>query len=161
MARHRLIAAALIAVVTASAAIPAATSATTATHAELTRYLREHPGGIPTAPDTISYLGGALVVTLRAPARAQGSPDCPSGWFCFYDRPGWGYPRGKLSDCWYQNLATWYWQDRTESVHNNTGTTVTFYDGAYRAGSAMFAAGAGVALSSVPPNRANYVYRSC
>ncbi|WP_238015696.1 peptidase inhibitor family I36 protein [Dactylosporangium sp. AC04546] len=154
--RQRLITAALAAVLAAAAAAGAG-----AVETDLARYLREHPGGIPTGPGTISYLGGALVVTLRQPASAQGSPDCPYGWFCFYDRPNWGYPRGKLSDCWYQNLATWYWQDRTESVHNNTGTSVTFYDGAYRAGSALFTAGSQAALSSVPANRANYVYRSC
>lgn len=62
---------------------------------------------------------GALVVTLDAPVGSYAAADCPYGWFCFYDLPNFGYPRGKLSSCGWQNLANWSWQFRVESAHYN------------------------------------------
>jgi hypothetical protein len=133
------------------------------TGARVAAYLDTHPGGTPLDANTISYAGGALIVSLRAPASVLGSPDCPLNWFCFYDRPNFGYPRGKLSDCGTQDLATWYWQDRVESVHNKTSSTVDFYDGSVGSGPLLFSVGANGTKSSVTPyqNRANYVTRHC
>lgn len=58
---------------------------------------------------------------------AAGVADCPSGWFCFYDGDNFGYPRGKLSDCRWQDLGVYGWNDRTNSVHNNTSSLVEFH----------------------------------
>ena len=106
---------------------PAAAVGDGAGRARIARYLAAHPGGTPLNDNEISYAGGALVVTLAAPPMAD-ALDCPAGWFCFYDRPGYGYPRGKLSSCGRQNLATWGWQYRTESAYYTPARgSVRFY----------------------------------
>lgn len=94
-----------------------AAPATPATSARVSAYLSAHPGGQPLNDNEISYGDGALIVTLTAPTAALGTPDCPSGWFCFYEYPGYGYPRGKLSSCGVQELSTWDWEFRVESAH--------------------------------------------
>jgi Peptidase inhibitor family I36 len=89
--------------------------------------LRVAPGGTQTAVNEVSYDGGRFVVTYALPGqRVAGSPDCPSDWFCFYDNPDYGYPRGKLSDYGWQDLYRWRWHDRTESVDNSTNSAVDF-----------------------------------
>lgn len=88
--------------------------------AQIDDHLAAHPGGTQISPTEISYGGGAFVMTFERPRNSiQGSPDCPGGWFCFYDYINYGYPRGKLSDCGKQDLARWGWRNRTESVHHN------------------------------------------
>ncbi|MBB5867193.1 hypothetical protein F4553_000572 [Allocatelliglobosispora scoriae] len=83
-------------------------------------YLAAAPGGVQIGPNEISYDGGKFVVTLTRPRSSlAATADCPSGWFCFYDGVNYTYPRGKLSDCGWQDLAWWGWHDRTESVHYN------------------------------------------
>ena len=86
-------------------------------------YLAKYPGGKKISPTEVSYSNGAFIVTTRRSAGTLVGPDCPSGWFCFYDGVNYGYPRGKLSSCGWQDLASWGWNDRTESVHYmlNTG----------------------------------------
>ncbi|BFU45115.1 peptidase inhibitor family I36 protein [Krasilnikovia sp. MM14-A1004] len=86
------------------------------------------PGGVQTAANEVSYDGGRFVVTYALPgARAAlAAADCPSGWFCFYDHTNYGYPRGRLSDCGWQDLGAYGWNDRTESVDNSTGNTVDY-----------------------------------
>lgn len=163
----------------ASAAVRAATHDRTATLAgsfatdiTVEQYLAAYPGGTILNTNEISYSNGTFVVTLKpetpnAGARAAvgvgplAVVDCPSGWFCFYDRPNYGYPRGKLSDCYWQSLATWGWQDRIESVYYaiNSGS-VQFFD--YN--TALYRVGVGSrAIANVYPlsNRATDVYRYC
>ncbi|OLF16397.1 hypothetical protein BU204_16190 [Actinophytocola xanthii] len=97
--------------------------------AQLDLQLELFPGGRQTASNEISYGGGQFVVSYAQPGEKQvRAADCPSGWFCFYDRTNYGYPRGRLSDVGVQNLSTWGWENRTESVHNNTSTYVEFLD---------------------------------
>nr|MDT0659084.1 hypothetical protein [Micromonospora sp. DSM 115978] len=96
----------------------------------MTEYLAAHPGGVPINDNEISYDGGRFIVTLeRPPHTGYLIPDCPWNWFCFYDRIGYGYPRGRLSDCGSQHLSNWAWQYRTESVHYNmsSGRTAFYY----------------------------------
>lgn len=93
-------------------------------------YLAAHPGGVQISDTEISYGNGRFIVAV-APARgvAAGTADCPRGWFCFYERTGFGYPRGQLSDCGWQDLAWWNWHDRTASAHYNSATGyVVFYN---------------------------------
>jgi hypothetical protein len=136
----------------AAAAVPVA--------ADTAAYLSAHPGGRLTGAD-ISYSGGAFVVTVRQPPKQNALVDCPSGWFCFYDRPDYGYPRGRLSDCSWQSLATWGWQDRVESAYYNLSRgSVQFLDG----GTGLFQIG--VAARAIGDagsgrNRATDVYRYC
>ncbi|MFG1609582.1 peptidase inhibitor family I36 protein [Actinoplanes sp. NPDC049265] len=95
--------------------------------AQIDRQLQVVPGGEQTAVNEVSYGGGRFVVTFARPGAAPlAVPDCPSGSFCFYDYLNFGYPRGRLSDKGWQDLATWNWHDRTESVHDNTNTAVIF-----------------------------------
>ncbi|MEU7959646.1 peptidase inhibitor family I36 protein [Micromonospora humida] len=132
-----------------------------AVSAEAAAYLVAHPGGTVLNDNEISYGDGDLIVTLRAKPRSSAAADCPLGWYCFYDRPNFGYPRGKLSSCGRQNLATWDWQFRIESVHYNMGSgSVTFYYD----GSPLFTVGSGnhVRTDASPyRNWANYVSRTC
>ncbi|WP_327007994.1 peptidase inhibitor family I36 protein [Dactylosporangium sp. NBC_01737] len=53
-------------------------------------YLAEHPGGVQTGPSDISYGGGRFVVTVARPATSLAGADCPSGWFCFYNKINFG-----------------------------------------------------------------------
>ncbi|MCW2881526.1 MAG: hypothetical protein JWQ95_5626 [Sphaerisporangium sp.] len=92
--------------------------------------LRIAPGGVQTSRNEISYGNGTFVVTYALPGQvtAAAVADCPSGWYCFYDGKSFGYPRGKLSSCGWQDLANWGWNDRTTSVHNNTRWQVAYYE---------------------------------
>lgn len=80
-------------------------------------YLAAYPGGVQINATDIAY--GILIVSVAPEPGILATPDCPSGWFCFYDDINFGYPRGKLSSCGWQDLAWWGWHDRTESVHYN------------------------------------------
>ncbi|WP_327007694.1 peptidase inhibitor family I36 protein [Dactylosporangium sp. NBC_01737] len=130
-------------------------------------YLAEHPGGVQTGPSDISYSGGKFVVTVARPAASLAGADCPSGWFCFYDKINFGYPRGRLSDCSWQDLGSWGWRNRTESVAYNLGSGyVTFFDtdSTYSALFAVGASSSGKARSIADVggsrNRADEVYRT-
>ena len=124
-------------------------------------YLAKYPGGQAISDNEISYDNGRFIVTLTRPPNTQAAPDCPSDWFCFYERIGYGYPRGKLSDCGWQSLITYGWQDRVESVYYRFSRgKVEFRD----YGTPIFSVGAGSpADSDVYPyrNRATEVYRYC
>ncbi|MET7419824.1 peptidase inhibitor family I36 protein [Dactylosporangium sp. NPDC005555] len=128
-------------------------------------YLADHPGGTVVGANEISYDGGRFVVTLvppvQDPAHTNAYVDCPKGWFCFYDRPDFGYPRGKLSSCYWQSLATYGWQDRVESAYYNLDRgAVQFFD----YGRGMFTVGVGyrsIAYLGSDMNRATDVYRYC
>lgn len=124
-------------------------------------YLAAHPGGTITGPGEISYGDGAFVVTIDQPEHTTAWADCPSDWFCFYDRPDYGYPRGKLSSCGWQSLATYGWQDRVESAYYNlTRGSVQFFD----YGAPLFSVGVGyraIGYVGSSMNRATDVYRYC
>ena len=94
--------------------------------AQINLQLKVAPGGKQTGVNEVSYDNGRFVVTYAMPNTIDGTPDCESGWFCFYDNTYWGYPRGKLSDCGWQDLARWGWHDRTESVDNSTGSSIQY-----------------------------------
>jgi hypothetical protein len=88
--------------------------------------LERVPGGTQINQNEISYDDGRFVVTFALPGQTFGVPNCPAEWFCFYDGRDFSYPRGKLRDLGWQDLARWRWQDRTQSVHNNTWQNVDF-----------------------------------
>ena len=88
--------------------------------AQIDAHLKAFPGGVQTGPYEITYDNGEFVMTFaRTGFSPSGTADCPHGWFCFYDSINFGYPRGKLSDCGWQDLARWGWANRTESAHYN------------------------------------------
>ena len=61
-------------------------------------------------------------------ARALAAPDCPRGWFCFYENSNFGYPRGRLSSCYQQYLGDYGWNNRVSSVDNSTTTPISYHD---------------------------------
>ncbi|MEV6690357.1 hypothetical protein AB0M35_02605 [Micromonospora sp. NPDC051196] len=113
-----------------------------------------------------------LVVWVTVPAPALAGPavragtyaaaDCPRGWFCFYDLPNFGYPRGQLSSCGWQSLSTWSWQFRVDSAHFNLDSGyVAFY---YQKTQELFRISAvNRVRSDAAPKRdwATHVYRYC
>jgi hypothetical protein len=117
------------------------------------------------AENEIAYDGGAFVMTFALPEQAitpLATADCPSGWFCFYDQASFGYPRGKLSDHGWQDLAPFGWSDRTETRvefdnhvdFGNPANGPTFDE------LNIFGANAHTALSTVSrPNTADHVFR--
>lgn len=95
-------------------------------------YMKRTPGGTRISKTEVSYDDGAFVMEFADPARAKATvlaePDCPSGWYCFYEGYHYRYPRGRLSDCGWQDLARWNWQDRMSSYHNTTPRLVFLYN---------------------------------
>jgi len=126
-------------------------------------YLAANPGGTRLNALEVSY--GALVVTVARPRTTTAvAADCPAGWFCFYAGVNYTYPRGKLSSCGYQDLATYGWTNRIESVYYDMlNGKVTFYnDGTVD--TALFTvstANRGDADVSPHRDKADYVYRTC
>ncbi|GII59816.1 hypothetical protein Pth03_82050 [Planotetraspora thailandica] len=88
------------------------------------------PGGKQTSINEVSYNNGKFVVTYALPGqRALGVADCPAGWFCFYQDINFGYPRGKLSDCGWQDLRTYGWGNRISSADNSIDfSAIDYYD---------------------------------
>jgi hypothetical protein len=133
-------------------------------------YLAGHPGGTQVSANEIAYDNGRFIVSVaRLNGAASGTADCPRGWFCFYEYTGFRHPRGQLSDCGWQDLARWGWQNRTASVHYNMPTGyVVFYNHAggtsHTADAAIFSLDTGYrADSDVAPYRdiADHVRRFC
>jgi hypothetical protein len=130
--RLAVIAAALV---VASAGLPTAGAATRPTHSPAgtstaaAGYLAAHPGGQVLNNNEVAYHHGTatLIVTVTRPIGPQLWPDCPYGWYCFYEYTNYGYPRGRLSDCGWQDLSWWGWQDRTESAYYNLNNGQTVF----------------------------------
>src|SRR5262245_12370847 len=57
---------------------------------EVDAYLAANPGGRQINATEIAYDNGAFVVTVVPEAGILGVPDCPTGWFCFYDGVNYG-----------------------------------------------------------------------
>lgn len=130
-------------------------------------YLAEHPGGVRINETELAYDGGTFIVGVARPdgPAVLAAADCPSGWYCFYDGTNYTYPRGRLSDCGWQDLGTWGWRNRTESAHYNLsyGNT-TFLDETGATDTKLFVIStANRTIADVSPhrNRADYVYRAC
>ena len=166
----------LVFVVLIAPAAPATAAASPTQTAPSTKAVQEMidaqlaaaPGGKQISPTEVSY--GDFVVTVARTDNTSVGADCPAGWFCFYDRVNYGYPRGKLSSCGWQDLATWAWNDRTESVHYNLSTgSVSFINHGARPDHSddrvLFSVGASNRfLSDVGAanrNIADHVYRFC
>lgn len=110
--------------ITAAITAPPAYADTSSLQQQVDAYMSAHPGGRQISSTAISYGNGRFIVTLGLPAphnTLDNGPvaDCPSGWFCFYDQPDYTGRRGQLSDCGWQDLAWWDWNDRTVSAYYN------------------------------------------
>ncbi len=130
-------------------------------------YMASHPGGHQISATDVSYGNGKFIVTV-VKLKSQITPaalDCPSGWYCFYDYVNFGYPRGKLSDCGWQDLGTWGWRNRTDSVQYNLSVgSVVFINETGSTDTALFSVSTSKrTIANVDPyrNQADYVYRYC
>lgn len=153
--------AAAVATVTPAQAAP---NSATAIQLQVDAYRAKHPGGVQVGAADIAYDEGRFVVTIaRTSGTALSGADCPSGWYCFYDGINFAYPRGRLSDCGYQDLGTWGWRNRTESAAYNFNTgSVTFVDTATYTN--LFTVSTTVRSNAnvgAGRNRADTVYRNC
>jgi Peptidase inhibitor family I36 len=157
----------MLAAVTTTVAIAATAAPARAddVQTKVDAYLKAHPGGVQVGAADIAYSGGRFVVTVVRTDRTAATPDCPSGWFCFYDGVNYTYPRGKLSDCGAQDLGTWGWRNRTASVHYRSSSgSVTFINETGATDTMLFTASTTRrTIPDVAPYRdmADYVYRSC
>jgi Peptidase inhibitor family I36 len=144
---------------------PASAWADSGAQVRVDAYLAAHPGGVQINATEIAYGGGAFVVTVVRTGAALSGPDCPAGWYCFYDGINYTYPRGRLSDCGFQRLSTWSWQDRVESAHYNLTTgSVVFIDETGSTDTTLFSVGTShraIADVGTARNRADYVFRYC
>lgn len=168
LSRLLSIVSAMLVLILLAPSTPAAAGGLSDTDGQVRAYLAAHPGGQPISANDISYGGGAFIVTVVRSSRAA-SPDCPAGWFCFYEHVNFGYPRGKLSDCGWQDLAPYGWRDRTESVHYNllSGSVAFFNHGVsaqHTDDVRLFTVGTAqrtLANTGGNRNRADHVYRYC
>jgi hypothetical protein len=168
LSRHRsLTVLAVLAIAMAVAAAVPGLSRAAQIQRQVVAYLASHPGGRQINTTDIEYGNGAFIVSVvrAAPAVAAATADCPSGWFCFYDNINFGYPRGKLSDCGFQDLGTWGWRNRTESVdYNMSSGSVTFINETGATDTSLFSVSTSRrTIADVTPyrNMADYVYRFC
>jgi hypothetical protein len=135
--------------------------------AQIDLQLRIAPGGEQTDLNEVSYRGAKFIVSYPMPGESiSGWPDCPLYWFCFYDHPTWGKPRGQLSDCGWQDLNTFGWSDRVESYdHSLVGSNVTYTNhtsGGHGRDVPLWSAAAGTVSDTVPhPNKADHVEFFC
>ncbi|WP_282697740.1 peptidase inhibitor family I36 protein [Streptomyces sp. CC208A] len=88
------------------------------------------PGGKQIGVNQIAWRGGKAVMTLPLPGEAQaravneplgtlGTPNCSYLWTCLYEHSNYDGRRLTWSDCNFENLANWGFNDKTSSWHNN------------------------------------------
>lgn len=167
----RFLAAAVIAATALMAPTPSSALPPTGPNvqAQIDAHLAEHPGGKQINATEVSYANGAFVISFVRTGQSTDGPNCPRGWFCFYDHLNYGFPMGKLSSCGWQDLAWWGWNDRTESAYYNLpyGSVTFINHGAYPNHSdddPIFSLNTSRrGLGDVAPyrNAADHVYRSC
>lgn len=119
-----------------------------------------HQWSIPAAVEHRDVIRAEITPTRDSPTAKAVS--CPSGWFCFYDETDFVAPRGKLSDCGWQYLSDFDWQNRIEAAYYNLSSgSAKFYESN---GTYLFqVSAANRSLSNVgtKQNKADKVYRTC
>ncbi|MBO2455035.1 peptidase inhibitor family I36 protein [Actinomadura barringtoniae] len=143
--------------------------------AQIDRQLLQLPGGDQINAHEVSYGEGKFVIGAGEPGyRDAAAADCPTGWICFYSHKDFGWPRARLAACGWSDLGWWDWNDRIESVRNNTGSAVRFINhddhfnpaNRHRFDRTLFSVGPHQALAVVPgtatpPDQADHVSRGC
>lgn len=142
---------------------PALAVPSPAVQQQIAAQLAAAPGGVRINATEVAYDGGRFVVSFQPRVTTGLTADCPSGWFCFYDEVNYGYPRGRLSDCGFQDLGDWGWRNRVESTYYNLTTGSVAYLDRANPSVVLFAVGTGLrGLAKVAyPNIADYVMRTC
>ncbi|OEJ24875.1 hypothetical protein BGM19_26130 [Streptomyces agglomeratus] len=108
---------------------------------QIDQQLATTPGGEQTGVNEISWRGGKAVMTFPLPGEkraravneplgALGTPNCNYAWTCLYEHANFDGRRLTWSDCNFENLANWGFNDKTTSWHNNQtrGTQTHVYN---------------------------------
>lgn len=108
---------------------------------QIDKQLATTPGGKQTGVNQVSWRGGKAVMTfplpgekqaraVNEPAGALGTPNCSYAWTCLYEHSNFDGRRLTWSDCNFENLADWGFNDKTTSYHNNQtrGTQTHVYN---------------------------------
>lgn len=108
---------------------------------QIDKQLAQTPGGKRISLNQASWRGGKAVMTwplpgeakargVNEPAAALGSPNCSYAWTCLYEHDQYNGRRLTWSDCNFENLANWGFNDQTSSWHNNQtrGTKTHVYN---------------------------------
>lgn len=99
------------------------------------------PGGKQIGVNQVAWRDGKAVMTwplpgetkaraVNEPAAALGSPNCSYLWTCLYEHDQWNGRRLTWSDCNFEQLSNWGFQDQATSWHNNQsrGTVTRVYN---------------------------------
>ncbi|MFD9334160.1 peptidase inhibitor family I36 protein [Streptomyces sp. NPDC060028] len=108
---------------------------------QIDEQLAQTPGGKRIGLNQAAWRDGKAVMTwplpgetkaraVNEPSAALGSPNCSYGWTCLYEHANYDGRRLTWSDCNFENLATWGFNDKATSWHNNqtNGTITTVYN---------------------------------
>jgi hypothetical protein len=143
--------------------------------AQIDRQLLQVAGGEQINSHEVAYNDGKFVVGFEPPGhRDAAAADCPAGWICIYERRNYGWPRARLNACAWSDLGWWDWNDRVESVRNNTASYLTFINhddhgdpaNGHRLDQLSFHMRPHQQLTAVPgtatpPEHADHVIRTC
>jgi hypothetical protein len=129
---------------------------------EVDAVLRARPGGTQTSQYEVSWLGGDVVLALRAPGTGQVSPSIPgqrvgafspngtsdscpwsftARYSCFYSDVGFGGRRLQFADTYCSgavNFGDWAFSNTISSWVNNSPHTVKVYDGPNTTGALLW-----------------------
>ncbi|GGV45844.1 hypothetical protein GCM10010182_82460 [Actinomadura cremea] len=90
--------------------------------------IRRH-GGKQTSPGEVSYNAGAVKLVIPGASARAGTPNCPGGWYCFYESEFYEGRRLQFQDCGTnQSLTDYGFGNSASSWHNNSTNTVEVYD---------------------------------
>ncbi|MGW0560788.1 peptidase inhibitor family I36 protein [Streptomyces sp. NPDC003016] len=108
---------------------------------QIDKQLATTPGGKQIGVNQIAWRGGKAVMTFPLPGERQaravnepvgtlGTPNCSYAWTCLYEHQNFDGRRLTWSDCNFENLANWSFNDKTTSWHNNQtrGTQTHVYN---------------------------------
>ncbi|MGJ7414590.1 peptidase inhibitor family I36 protein [Streptomyces cinereoruber] len=108
---------------------------------QIDKQMKITPGGKQIGVNQIAWRGGKAVMTFPLPGEkrarsvdetfgALGTPNCSYLWTCLYEHSNFDGRRLTWSDCNFENLANWGFNDQTTSWHNNQsrGTQTRVYN---------------------------------
>ncbi len=108
---------------------------------QIDKQLATTPGGRQIGVNQVAWRGGKAVMTFPLPGEKRartvnepvgtlGTPNCSYAWTCLYEHRNFEGRRLTWSDCNFENLANWGFNDKTTSWHNNQtrGTQTHVYN---------------------------------
>jgi hypothetical protein len=108
---------------------------------QIDKQMAKTPGGKQIGVNQVAWRGGKAVMTFPLPGEKQaravneplgtlGTANCSYLWTCLYEHSNFDGRRLTWSDCNFENLANWGFNDQTTSWHNNQsrGTQTHVYN---------------------------------